>query len=522
MNELFEDVEVTLPYEKNEHNKLVKYSSKKMHKPKFNKHNDLLNQLIEQAKDKNLTGGQMGHAIIELYKHDNMIGGSFWSDLVGVISDVLPFIAPMLNVVPIIGPALSMSAYSLAPLGKIGTELYRQKEEEDYGLPSLSGIAKNAIKRVKNIGKDVVEYIEDKDKNITELKPTKSGNNVYKPTKEAPSIRKPVYHDDDDEPIDRSKPAGLGRHSKKGTKAMKNKMAHLRSLKKSGGKSRISQAIKDIKNFERPSKEDIFNEIVDTTGSLITSGITGYLDYKEDYDDKPKSDTRNSSRRSSVSSRYEPYVPPLTFDSNNDYNDHDNFVQPVEMKYPSRETSRRSSIAKPTLKPNGKYLDFDKPNLSLKPKQNKYDKQILTNKLKNYLDEKQKQLKDEKLRKDLSDTYYNWEEDKPYEPYEPSKPKKSASLDFDNPFKARFYSDPEDQDPEYTIIPRVTVNKKRVPYLRKGFNMLKDVYKSYTNKGGAKRGRPRKISNNIISSDIISASGKKHNKKNLTVSFNDF
>ena len=43
MNELFEDVEITLPYEKNENNKLVKYSSKKIHKSKFNKHNDLLN-----------------------------------------------------------------------------------------------------------------------------------------------------------------------------------------------------------------------------------------------------------------------------------------------------------------------------------------------------------------------------------------------------------------------------------------------------------------------------------------------
>ena len=31
-HELFEDVEITLPYEKNENNKLVKYSSKKMHK----------------------------------------------------------------------------------------------------------------------------------------------------------------------------------------------------------------------------------------------------------------------------------------------------------------------------------------------------------------------------------------------------------------------------------------------------------------------------------------------------------
>jgi hypothetical protein len=162
------------------------------------------------------------------------------------------------------------------------------------------------------------------------------------------------------------------------------------------------------------------------------------------------------------------------------------------MKYPSR----RSSIAK--------------------PKQNKYDKQTLTNKLKNYLDNKQKQLKDEKLRKDLSDTYYNWEEDKPYEYVKP----KSASLDFDNPMVPR-YSDPEDQDPEYAY-EMPPPPKKREPYLRKGFKMLKDVYKKYSNKGGAKRGRPRKVSNNIISSDIISASGKKHNKKNLTVSFNDF
>ena len=479
MNELFEDVEITLPYEKNENNKLVKYSSKKMHKSKFNKHNDLLNQLIEEAKDKNLTGGEMGHAIIELYKHDNMLGGSFWSDLVGVISDVLPFIAPMLNVVPIIGPALSMSAYSLAPAGKIGTELYRQKEEDDYGLPSLSGIAKNAIKRVKNIGKDVIEYIEDKDKNIIGLKPSKSGDNVYKPTREAPSIREPIEHDDI-KPIDRSKPAGLGRRPKK------------------GGKSRISQAIHDIRNFERPSKEDIFNNIVDTTGSLITSGVTGYLDYKEKYGDEPKSNSRNSSRQQDVSDRYQPYVPPQP--PSNNYSDYDNYAQPVEMKYPSRETSRRSSIVKPTLK----------------PKQNKYDKQTLTNKLKNYLDEKQKKLKDEKLRKDLSDTYYNWEEDKPYEYVKP----KSAYLDFDNPMVPRF-SDPEDRDPEYAY-EMPPPPKKREPYLRKGFKMLKDVYNKYSNKGGAKRGRPRKISNNIISSDVISASGKKNNKKNLTVSFNDF
>ena len=494
-----------------------------MHKSKFNKHNDLLNQLIEEAKDKNLTGGEMGHAIIELYKHDNMLGGSFWSDLVGVISDVLPFIAPMLNVVPIIGPALSMSAYSLAPAGKIGTELYRQKEEDDYGLPSLSGIAKNAIKRVKNIGKDVIEYIEDKDKNIIGLKPSKSGDNVYKPTKEAPSIREPAQKPKPS-PIDKSKPAGLGKRSKKGTKAMKDKMAHLRSLKKSGGKSRISQAIQDIKDFKQPTKEDIINNIIDTTGSLITSGVTGYLDYKEKYGDKPK---KNEPIQQNVSNRYEPYVSPLTFDSgSNDYNDYDNYYEPVEMKYPSIETSRRNSI--------------------VKPKYTKHNKETLTNKLKKYLDEKQiklsesnKSRRNSKAQISFVPELVNLENDNNDVPNLIDLDKIVPQL-ITTPKKAIFYNDPEDQDPEYTIQPRAKPQRRK-PYIRKGFDMLKDAIQRFSKSGlpakeqyitmtedeynglGNKRtrGRPRKVStNNISSYDVISASGNK-NKKNLTVSFND-
>lgn len=452
-HELFEDV-VKLPYEKNE-KRLVK------HKSKFSKHNDILNQLIEEAKQKNLTGGQMGHAIIELYKHDNMIGGSFWSDLVGVISDVLPFIAPALNLVPIVGPLLSVGATGLSTLGKVGTELYRQKEEDDYGLPSISGLAKSSLKRVKNIGKDVVEYFEDKDKNITGFKPTKLDGNVYRQQKNAPSIERPKS--EKPKPIDKSKPYGLGkRPSKKGTKAMYKKTAKLRSLKK-GGKSRITQAIEDVKNFERPTGYEIGKNAIKAVNSLISSGVAGYLDYKEKYDDKPKpkEPTRQNYYDDIPEYNPRPFLDDMKYvmtDNNPSY-----FDDPNQSRYSFDDS--RYDFSSPFDRDEKKYEDDYKESKSI-VKQNKYDKASLTKKMKKYLDEKQSQLKS----------------------------------------KTPFYNDPEDQDPDYTVQPRKIYPDKKKSYLRKGFESIQEGYKMLTKPKSAElddvpfsselkrqRGRPKKI-----------------------------
>ena len=261
ISELFEDVEIP-----------VKCGKTRQHtKPYKMKYSAISQEVLDHVKSGRISGGEMAHIIMDLYKHDNIKGGSFWSDLIGVFSDVLPFIAPMLYAVPIIGPIIATSGLALSTAGKVGTEIYRQYEENDPGIPGIKDIVKNTIGRVKRVGEDVKEFLQPD----TKAKPVITPGNVYRPEPKRPVpvvIREP----EKPKPHDPTKPVGLGR-----------RRVRISASKKGGAKDKKTGRIKKaIKQLEDLRTEDIGHYALDGAAAIANSALGAFLDYEEKY--KPK------------------------------------------------------------------------------------------------------------------------------------------------------------------------------------------------------------------------------------------
>jgi hypothetical protein len=177
----------------------------------------------------------------------------------------------MLYAVPIIGPIIATSGLALSTAGKVGTEIYRQYEEDDPGIPGIKDIVKNTFGRVKRVGEDVKEFL----KPDTKAKPVITPGNVYKPEPKRPEpvvIREP----EKPKPHDPTKPVGLGR-----------RRVRISASKKGGAKDKKTGRIKKaIKQLEDLRTEDIGHYALDGAAAIANSALGAFLDYEEKY--KPK------------------------------------------------------------------------------------------------------------------------------------------------------------------------------------------------------------------------------------------
>ncbi|MEI6529823.1 MAG: hypothetical protein WCN88_05550 [Candidatus Falkowbacteria bacterium] len=132
----------------------------------------LTKYLINHARDGNISGGEFGNHLVRMIQNDPA-GGDFLRDLVGVIGDALPFIAPVLNVIPVVGPLLSTGAAALGSAARVGSEAWKRAEQLSSGKPldiasalskpSVAGIAKESLERAARVGLKGFEYATGKD-----------------------------------------------------------------------------------------------------------------------------------------------------------------------------------------------------------------------------------------------------------------------------------------------------------------------------------------------------------------------
>jgi len=226
----------------------------------------ILQYLSEHGKQGNISGGEMARFIIENLQDDMMTGGSFWSDVVGVIGDALPFIAPMLNVIPIVGPLLSTGAAALGSAARVGAEAWKRAEDIKSGdpikvigafsKPSVAGIAKDAIQRAGRVGEAALDYITRDGKIVAIPRQPISRQSI--PTLKPPQ---PPLNKYKQQIMKYAPPLATGKGSMKGTKYMRDKMAHLRSMR--GG---------NVKEFLKKHK----GKIAGTIGAVGTlAGLAG-------------------------------------------------------------------------------------------------------------------------------------------------------------------------------------------------------------------------------------------------------
>lgn len=124
-----------------------------------------------------MSGGDFAKLLIRKSKQNEMSGGEMYgngwfSDLIRTIGNILPFVAPMLNVVPIIGPLLSSAAYGLSSAGIVGSEVIDRAEKikegkysDAFSVPTIGSIAKNVASSAKNTGKNILDVLKPKSSN---------------------------------------------------------------------------------------------------------------------------------------------------------------------------------------------------------------------------------------------------------------------------------------------------------------------------------------------------------------------
>jgi len=433
LSELFEDVNVK-PYHQPKHKKMLPNPNHEyglyedeMHILPYHE-KEAIKHLYSLMHNKKLTPKQIGAGMISSIHNNKMLGGSFWSDLIGIISDVLPFVSSSTAWIPIIGPLISTGALALSALGKVGTEVYRQYDENDPGIPSIKDIAKSSLKRFKNIGSDVIEYFEDKDKPSTYL-PARPDKNVYKPETERyrPVMpTKPIPP----KPHDPSKPVGFIGRGLKGSRLMKEKMAYLRSLKGRGKETgRIKKAIQQVQDFDprNITASDIAQGLTNTALALGNTALGAYLDYETDYKKKNKPSSASTQSQTNLQGQQNfeyPEYNPRPFEPR--YLDEQKY--PDEEKYPDNNEqfpynvySRQSLPSSPIQsKPASRRQSQSNRDIRYL---NKEEADNLLNEWKNELKERKKSVV-----KPIYEEYKNeYDEDQPLT-FEEDKPKKQKKI----------------------------------------------------------------------------------------------
>lgn len=87
---------------------------------------ELVTALMRHVEGGSISGGEIAEVMMDYSPSSDMNGSGFFGDLVATIGNALPFLAPVLNAVPVVGPLLSLGASQLGSVARVGSEAIKK------------------------------------------------------------------------------------------------------------------------------------------------------------------------------------------------------------------------------------------------------------------------------------------------------------------------------------------------------------------------------------------------------------